>query len=56
MMEAVLVLGVIGLIAGSGLAFASKYFYVVKDERIELVKDMLSVQTVEPADMQGVQH
>ena len=42
MIEAVLVLGIIGLIAGSGLAFASKYFYVVKDERIEVVKDMLS--------------
>ena len=36
MIEAVLVLGIIGLIAGSGLAFASKYFYVVKDERIEM--------------------
>lgn len=42
MIEAVLVLGIIGLIAGSGLAFASKYFYVIKDERIEVVKDMLS--------------
>ena len=42
MIDAVIVLGVIGLIAGSGLAFASKYFHVVKDERIELVKDMLS--------------
>ena len=42
MIEAVLVLGIIGFIAGSGLAFASKYFYVVKDERIEVVKDMLS--------------
>ena len=42
MLEAVIVLGVIGLIAGSGLAFASKYFHVVKDERIEIVKDMLS--------------
>lgn len=42
MIYAVLVLGIIGLIAGSSLAFASKYFHVSKDERIEVIKDMLS--------------
>ena len=42
MIYAVLVLGIIGFIAGSSLAFASKYFHVSKDERIEVIKDMLS--------------
>lgn len=41
MLYTVLVLGGMGLVAGAALAFASKYFYVEKDEKVEAVKEML---------------
>lgn len=42
MLYTVLVLGGMGLVAGTALAFASKYLYVEKDEKVEAVKEMLS--------------
>lgn len=41
MLYTVFVLGGMGLVAGAALAFASKYFYVEKDEKVEAVKEML---------------
>lgn len=41
MLNTVLVLGILGLLSGTALAFASKYFKVEKDEKIEAVKEML---------------
>lgn len=41
MLIPVLVMMIVGLIAGIFLAVATKFFYVVKDERIELIKDKL---------------
>lgn len=41
MINTILVLGTMGLVAGIALAFASKYFHVEKDEKIEAVKELL---------------
>lgn len=42
MLSSVLVLGTIGLFVGVCLSFASKYFYVAKDEKVIAVTEMLS--------------
>jgi electron transport complex protein RnfB len=40
-LKAALVIGALGLISGAILAFASKVFYIKKDEKVSIISDYL---------------